>query len=322
MFTLNRAFGEQRLGYQDIIDSDLPYVSVLIPMHNEEKVAENVLNALLNTDYPKDRIEIIPIDDNSTDRTREILEDYSSKYPHLIKPLYRGSYLPRGKPSALNDALKVAEGEIIIVFDADYIPPKGIIRDLAVSFLDPEVGVVMGRAVPLNISKNLLTRLFDLERIGGYQVDQQARYNLKLIPQFGGTVGGFRKELILKLGGFNPKILAEDTELTIKAYINGVKVCYTNRAECYEEAPETWEVRAKQIRRWSRGHNQVMFRYLLPLIKSPYLSLREKVDGVFLLCVYLISPLFLIGLVDSIVLFFLGEMQILGSSFFYFSFCI
>ena len=318
MFTLNRAFGEQRLGYQDIIDSDLPYVSVLIPMHNEEKVAENVLNALLNTDYPKDRIEIIPIDDNSTDRTREILEDYSSKYPHLIKPLYRGSYLPRGKPSALNDALKVAEGEIIIVFDADYIPPKGIIRDLAVSFLDPEVGVVMGRAVPLNISKNLLTRLFDLERIGGYQVDQQARYNLKLIPQFGGTVGGFRKELILKLGGFNPKILAEDTELTIKAYINGVKVCYTNRAECYEEAPETWEVRAKQIRRWSRGHNQVMFRYLLPLIKSPYLSLREKVDGVFLLCVYLISPLFLIGLVDSIVLFFLGEMQILGSSFFIF----
>ncbi|MGB9787270.1 MAG: glycosyltransferase family 2 protein [Dictyoglomus turgidum] len=245
MFTLNRAFGEQRLGYQDIIDSDLPYVSVLIPMHNEEKVAENVLNALLNTDYPKDRIEIIPIDDNSTDRTREILEDYSSKYPHLIKPLYRGSYLPRGKPSALNDALKVAEGEIIIVFDADYIPPKGIIRYLAVSFLDPEVGVVMGRVVPLNISKNLLTRLFDLERIGGYQVDQQARYNLKLIPQFGGTVGGFRKELILKLGGFNPKILAEDTELTIKAYINGVKVCYTNRAECYEEAPETWEVRAK-----------------------------------------------------------------------------
>jgi len=84
LFTLNRAFGEQRLGYQDIIDSDLPYVSVLVPMHNEEKVAENVLNALLNTDYPKDRIEIIPIDDNSTDRTREILEDYSSKYPHLI----------------------------------------------------------------------------------------------------------------------------------------------------------------------------------------------------------------------------------------------
>lgn len=315
IFTINRAFGEQRLGYQDIIDSDLPSISVLIPMHNEEKVAKNILNALLNADYPQEKLEIIPIDDNSSDGTKKILESYHSKYPNLIKPLYRDSSKKRGKPSALNEALQIANGEIIIVFDADYIPPRGIIRDLTTAFLDPEVGIVMGRVIPLNISRNLLTRLFDLERIGGYQVDQQARYNLKLIPQYGGTVGGFRKELILKLGGFNPKVLAEDTELTIKAYINAVKVCYMNRAECYEEAPETWYARAKQIRRWSRGHNQVMFRYLIPLIKSPYLSLREKIDGVFLLCVYLVPALFLLGLVDSIILFLLGEMQILSSSF-------
>lgn len=83
LFTLNRAFGEQRLGYQDIIDSDLPSVSVLIPMHNEEKVAENILNALLNADYPQERLEIIPIDDNSSDGTREILESY-----HSIPPSY------------------------------------------------------------------------------------------------------------------------------------------------------------------------------------------------------------------------------------------
>ena len=319
LFTFNRAFGEQRIGYHDIVDSDLPYLSVLIPMHNEEKVAENILNALINVDYPKEKLEIIPINDHSSDATEQILNNFKIKYPEIVKPLHRKGEEPRGKPSSLNDALKVAKGEIIIVFDADYIPPKGILRDLAVSFLDPEVGVVMGRVIPLNISKNLLTRLFDLERIGGYQVDQQARYNLKLIPQYGGTVGGFKKDLILELGGFDTKILAEDTELTIKAYIHGVKVCYNNRAECYEEAPETWEARAKQIRRWSRGHNQVMFKYILPLLKSPYLSWREKIDGALLLFTYLVPFVFLIGLIDSLILFFLGEMEILGKSFFIFT---
>ena len=311
IFSFNRVFGEQKLGYQDVLDSDLPTVSVLIPMHNEEKVAGNVLNALLNVDYPHEKLEIIPIDDNSSDGTRKILESYAEKYPNLIHPVFRDSSAVRGKPSSLNDAIKVANDEIIIVFDADYIPSKGLVRDLVVSFLDPEIGAVMGRVIPLNVSKNLLTRLIELERSGGYQVDQQARYNLGLIPQYGGTVGGFRRELILKFGGFDPKVLAEDTELTIRTYVSHKKVAYMNRAECYEESPETWDARARQIRRWSRGHNQVMFKYLLPLIKSPFLSVKEKVDGVFLLCIYLVPPLILFGPIDSIILFFLGEIQIL-----------
>ena len=334
MFTLNRLFFEQRIYYQDIIDSDLKSITILIPMHNEEKVArqildllvfsaypnENVgkdarkiLDLLVDADYPHEKLEIIPINDFSSDETRIILDDYARRYP-FIKPLHRYEG-ERGKPAALNEAMKMAQGEIIIVFDADYLPPKGILKDIAVFFNDPEVGAVMGRVVPVNTRTNLLTRLLDLERTGGYQVDQQARYNMKLIPQYGGTVGGFRKDVVMALGSFDTKILAEDTELTFRLLMRGWKVIYANRAECYEEAPETWNVRARQIRRWSRGHNQVMFRYLWPLIVSSQLSKKEKIDGLLLLFVYAIPLILLLALCDSLALFFLGEMQIIAGVF-------
>lgn len=308
IFSYNRIFGQQRMYYHDIHDSELPFVSVLIPMHNEEQVLQYVLDALLECNYDKDRFEIIPINDNSSDRTADILEEYQSRHP-LIRPLHRNSE-ERGKPASLNDAMQLAKGEIIIVFDADYRPGKDLLRQLALGFADPEVGAVMGRVVPYNSNANWLTRLLNLERSGGYQADQQARYNLKAIPQYGGTVGGFRKSIMLESGGFNPRVLAEDTDLTFRFYTQGWKVVYANGAECYEEVPETWEARAQQVRRWSRGHNGVMFRYLFPVIFSKHMTPREKLDGMLLLIVYAVPFLFALALVDSIVLFFLGEMNV------------
>ena len=308
IFSYNRIFGRQRMYYNDIYDSELPFVSVLVPMHNEEQVLKYALDALLESNYDPDLLEIIPINDNSTDATAELLEQYKSRYP-LIRPLHRNSE-ERGKPASLNEAMQLARGEIIVVFDADYRPGKDLVRQLALAFKDPEVGAVMGRVIPYNTRKNVLTRLLNLERSGGYQVDQQAKYNLKLIPQYGGTVGGFRKSILLQTGGFNPRILAEDTELTFRFYSMGWKVVYANAAECYEEVPETWAVRAKQIRRWSRGHNGVMFRYFLPVIFSKHMSIREKIDGLMLLFIYAVPFLFTLSLIDSIVLFFLGEMDV------------
>lgn len=311
LFTYNRAFGEQKVAYHDVLDSELPFVSVLIPMHNEEKVADHILSALVDQEYPKDRMEIIPINDHSTDRTMEIVDQYANRYS-FVKPLHRLGDEPRGKPAGLNDAIKVAKGEIVAIYDADYIPPKGQLRELIINFIDPQIGAVMGRVVPINTSKNLLTRLLDLERAGGYQVDQQARYNLDLIPQYGGTVGAFRKDLVLEFGGFDQRILAEDTELTFRFYINGYKVAYVNRAECYEEAPEDWRIRARQIRRWSHGHNQVLFKYFLPIWRSN-LSLWQKIDGALLLLIYAVPFILLLGIADSLLLFFLGEMEIISS---------
>ena len=308
VFSVNRFQCRQRMYYNDIYSSKARSITVLIPMHNEEKVLEGALEALLKCDYDRDMLEIIPINDNSTDRTKEMLDAYHEKY-EFIRPLHRDCE-DRGKPAGLNDAMKLARGEIVIVFDADYRPARNLLKDLSICFENPDVSAVMGRVIPYNTGKNILTRLINIERSGGYQVDQQARYNLQVIPQYGGTVGAFRKDLMMERGGFNPAVLAEDTELTYFMYTHGYRVVYANSAECYEESPETWQVRAKQVRRWSRGHNQVLFRYLIPTITSKHMTFLEKLDGILLLLVYAVPVILLLGHAASIALFFMGYMDI------------
>lgn len=313
IFSYNRMFAKQKISYRDIYDSDYPKVTVLVPMHNEELVMDKTLDSLIKCDYDRDKLEIIGINDHSEDRTAEILDSYCEKYDY-IKALHRlDPDQLRGKPAGLNEAMEMANGEVIIVFDADYQPSKNLIKKLATAFKDPEVGAVMGRVIPVNANHNYITTLLNLERTGGYQVDQQARYNLGLIPQYGGTVGGFRKDVIMETGGFDTKILAEDTELTYRLYTMGYVVMYDNSAECYEEAPETWNVRGRQIRRWARGHNEVMFKYFGKTIVSKHLSFLQKVDGIFLLMVYMIPFLLFVAIIDSLAMFFIGQMDIVNA---------
>jgi cellulose synthase/poly-beta-1,6-N-acetylglucosamine synthase-like glycosyltransferase len=309
LISIRRLVGSQRPYYQDLLDSDLPSVSVVIPMHNEEAVADQILNALLDSAYPKHLLEIVPIDDHSDDHTAEILRRYEAEHSQ-VKPLFRNDRV-RGKPAALNEALTAATNEIVLVFDADYRPGPDAVRALVMAFQDPEVGAVMGRVVPSNAGATLLTRLLDLERSGGYQVDQQARYTLDLVPQFGGTAGGFRRSVALSLGGFGPRVSADDTDLTVRLYLNGWKVAYANGVECYEEVPETWDARFHQLRRWSRGHNQVLLRHGASLLRSRYLRPIQRLDGMLMLVVYLVPPLLLSALAAELVLFLQGDLLLL-----------
>ena len=86
--------------------------------------------------------------------------------------------------------------------------------------------------------------------------------NLRLVPQYGGTVGGVRRAALEHVGGWRTDSLAEDTDLTVRLVMNGWDVVYQNRSECYEEVPESWEVRIRQIKRWAKGHNQALARYV------------------------------------------------------------
>jgi len=305
IFTLNRLFGKQRHPYIDIDTGDWPTVTVLIAAHNEEAVIAGCLEALLDVDYPRDRLRIVPMNDRSTDRTEAIIDDFIARYPGRITAFHRRGGKP-GKAAALKDAMALVDSAAIVVFDADYIPSRGLIRELVAPFFDPEIGAVMGRVVPLNVGATLLARLLDLERSGGYQVDQQARMNLHLVPQYGGTVGAVRVAALMDAGGWRDDVLAEDTDLTYRLLLRGWKTVYQNRSECYEEVPETWPVRVKQIMRWAKGNNQALLRYGIPLLKARSIALGERLDGLLLLGVYALSPLLLVGLALTLLLYYLG----------------
>jgi len=266
-------------------------VSVLIPAHNEERVIGRILQRITELTYPKDKLEVMVIDDGSTDQTGSIAERFAKEHEY-IRVIHRDVEIGgRGKAAALNEGLKHATGEILYLFDADYYPQRDILEKLTTYFVNPEVGAVQGRVTVLNEPDTIVTRLAALERIGGYRVDQLARDDLRLIPLLGGTGGGVRRRLVEFLGGWDPNILAEDTDLTFRIYLAGCKVRYINQAECYEEAVEDWRSYWHQRCRWAKGHMQCAFKHFLPLIRSKNLSLREKVDGFFLLNVYFLPIL-------------------------------
>jgi cellulose synthase/poly-beta-1,6-N-acetylglucosamine synthase-like glycosyltransferase len=305
-FTLNRLFGRHRQPFIDVVEANWPSLVVFVPAHNEARVIRDSLDALLTCDYPADRLVIVPIDDRSQDETREILREYAALYPDRIRPHLRDGGIP-GKAAALAEAMADHEEEVFLVFDADYIPGERLLKQLVAPFFDAEVGAVMGRVVPLNVGTSLLTRLLDLERSGGYQVDQQARMNLRLVPQYGGTVGGVRRTALEHVGGWNIDSLAEDTDLTVRLVLAGWDVVYQNRSECYEEVPETWESRIRQIKRWAKGHNQALRSYLFSMFfnrrRLPWI---QVLDGVLLLGVFAVPMVLAFGWMCTIVLFYAG----------------
>ncbi len=312
-FTLNRLFGVQRHPYIDIDTANWPSVTVLIAAHNEEAVVAEALTAVLESVYPFEKMTIMPVNDRSTDRTKEIIDQFVVDNPGRITPFHREGGKP-GKAAALKQATDLVKSDIIVVFDADYLPSRGLIKQLVMPFFDPEIGVTMGRVVPYNVGSNLLTRLLDLERSGGYQVDQQARMNMRMIPQYGGTVGGIRMSALQSIGGWHDDVLAEDTDITFRLLMNHWKTVYQNRSECYEEVPESWSVRVRQIMRWAKGHNQVFYRQAWNLVRSKNVSPMEKADGIALLFVYSMGPIFLMGWFFIIILFYFNTLPFINSA--------
>ena len=311
IFTVNRLFGRQRHPYVDIDTANWPSVTVLVAAHNEEMVIAHSLESLVKVNYPQEKLTVMVVNDRSADDTGKIVDSYVERYPQRITHFDRKEGQP-GKAAALKDATEHVQSDLIIIFDADYTPGIGLIKQLAAPFFDPEVGLVMGRVVPLNTGRNLITRLLDMERAGGYQVDQQARMNMGLLPQYGGTVGGVRRTTLEDVGGWRVDTLAEDTDITYRALLKGWKTVYQNRSECYEEVPENWPVRIRQIIRWAKGHNQSLRRYIGEVLFSKHVRFAERLDAILLLGVYAMSPIIIAGWVIGMILFYEGEMLLYG----------
>lgn len=279
-----------------------PFVSVVVPAHNEKDVIERLLKRICEFTYPKERLQVLVVDDGSTDGTGKIIDDFAERC-NFMKPLHRSSAV--GKAAALNEALRHVSGEFVYFFDADYVPDVDCLENMNRAFSDLRVGAVQSHVRVLNLDKRV-SKIVSLERVGGYRVDQLARDILGLVPQFGGTAGGVRRSLLESLGGFDEDLLAEDTDLTFRVYLAGYKIRYLPDVGSYEEAVEDWLAYWRQKGRWAKGHMQCAFKHFLPLVRSKNLSFREKLDGFLLLNIYFVPVLIGLGWLIAGLSFILG----------------
>jgi cellulose synthase/poly-beta-1,6-N-acetylglucosamine synthase-like glycosyltransferase len=289
-----------------------PTVAILIPARNEGKVIGRLLQRATQLSYPKEKLQIVVIDDASSDRTGEVADQFAQRFS-FVKVIHRVSG-GVGKSAAMNAGLENSKGSIVLCIDADYFPQKDLVSRLVIPFEDPCVGAVQGRVVVLNEPLNLVTRLVALERMGGYRIDQQARDELMLIPQFGGTIGGFRRELLERIGGWDESILAEDTDLTFRILLSGYQIRYVGDVESYEEAVDTWRAYGRQRYRWAKGHMQCALKHSWKVLRSHKLSGRQKADGFLLLSVYFMPIVFLMSLILGVSLIVLGSSILASAS--------
>ncbi len=278
-----RFVGEQPNPFE--APAEWPTISIIIPAHNEELVIDGSLTTMRQLSYPEERMEIVVINDRSKDATGEIADRHAAE-DSRIRVIHRPDDATPGKPAALTEVMGTLQSEVAVFFDADYLPPPNLAKKLVLPFVDTNVGATMGRVVPYNTDSNMMTKLIDLERRSGYVVDQGMRGYFRFLPQFGGTCGAVRISALESVGGWRPDLLAEDTDLSYRLFLNDMTVAYLPQAMCYEESPEDWHVRFKQVRRWAYGHNDCMLRYMLPVLTAPGRPLLNRLDAATVLCFY------------------------------------
>ncbi|MBO0863078.1 MAG: glycosyltransferase [Chloracidobacterium sp.] len=249
--------------YQTERSEKPPFVSVIIPAYNEERVIAQTISSLLGSTYP--RFEIIVVDDGSLDRTSEVVRERFGG-ARRVRLFTRTNV---GKAGALNFGLRHARGAIIVALDADTIFPTHTLGALARRFEDPEVGAVAGNAKVGN-RINLITRWQALEYVTLQNLDRRAFALLNCITVVPGAVGAWRRGLLEQIGGFSSDTLAEDQDLTLKVRKLGYRVVYEDTAVALTEAPDTWRGLAKQRFRWSFGTLQCMWKHRDALLNPKY----------------------------------------------------
>ena len=247
-----------------IVSSDYqPFVSVIVPAYNEERVIARTVRSLLQSDYQ--HIEIIVVDDGSSDRTCDVLRDNFADNSRVLLLAKENA----GKAEALNFALRHARGEIIVALDADTIFEPSTIGALARRFYDERLGAIAGNAKVGN-RINLITRWQALEYITSQNLDRRAFASLNCITVVPGAVGAWRRELIRRAGGFTSDTLAEDQDLTLRVRRLGYDIGYEENAIAWTEAPDTLHGLAKQRFRWSFGTLQCMWKHKDALFRRQY----------------------------------------------------
>jgi cellulose synthase/poly-beta-1,6-N-acetylglucosamine synthase-like glycosyltransferase len=209
------------------------------------------MKSCLKFDYPKDKFEIIVADD-SNDGTKKVIDDFVRKHPEKIR-IFRRNTREGFKSGALNNILKYSNGEIIVIFDSDFVPPKKFLKKIVKPFFrDEKIAIVQSRMGYINHNQNFITKLASTFLMNYHNFYCPISSNLG-VTFFCGTHGAIRKDVLIEAGGWNEKNLTEDAELSIKIFNKGYRSVYLPNLKVKGELPFTFEAFIKQQMRWTYG---------------------------------------------------------------------
>ncbi len=295
-----------------VLPKDPPFVSIMVPAHNEGIVIVKTVMALLAFDYPPDRYEIIVINDNSSDNSAALLKTLRQVNPTRNLQVINTDKVTggKGKSNALNIGLTHAKGSVISIYDADNTPEHGALRYLVAELMsDPEYGAVIGKFRTRNKDATLLTRFINVETLSFQWMAQAGRQQLFHLGTIPGTNYVIRRELLDRVGGWDVKALAEDTEISFRVYQMGYRIGFQPLAVTWEQEPQTLDVWFHQRTRWVKGNIYVIIKNARKLFTKAGKHIRF--DLVYFLAIYF---LLMTSLILSDTVFVLSVAGVVHSS--------
>ncbi len=268
-----------------------PFVSIMIPAHNEESVISNTIETVLNLDYPN--FEIIAIDDRSTDNTASVLKDLEKKYPEKVIAFIRPKEAFPGKSAVLNDALEFAKGEAILVFDADATMAPDFLTNLVYELEPKDVGAVQARKVVRNKDINILTRCQNNEMTMDTYF-QVSRDSVKGAVELRGNGELIKRTALEDIGGWNNYTITDDLDMSTRLHIKGWDVRFCHETIVYEEGIMYLFPLYRQRRRWLEGTIRRYLEYFWDILTSKKMSMRVRVDMIAYISEFIMPGWFII----------------------------
>lgn len=274
--------------------STLPRVTVQLPVFNERAVVERLIDAACQIDWPLDRLDIQVLDD-STDDTVDLSRATAEKWRKQgvdVTVLHRTDRTGF-KAGALAAGTRVAKGEYLAVFDADFVPTRDFLQEVLPHFANPSIGMVQARWGHINEAAGMLTRLSSVLLDGHFVLEHTARHRSGRFFNFNGTAGIWRRACIEDAGGWQHDTLTEDLDLSYRAQLKGWNFVFVKDHVVPAELPATMRAFKTQQHRWAKGTLQTA-RKLLPTILHSELPARVKAEAIVHLTNNIAYPLVMV----------------------------
>ena len=261
--------------------ANLPRVTVQLPVYNEMYVVERLIDAVGGLRYPRDRLDVQVLDD-STDETRRIVDDAVRRWRArgLAISCLRRPNRAGFKAGALAAGLRAARGDLVAIFDADFVPPPGFLEQAVPLFRAETVGMVQARWGHRNRRDSLLTRVQALLLDAHFLLEHGARHRGGCFFNFNGTAGVWRRAAIVSAGGWQHDTLTEDLDLSYRAQLAGWRFVFAPDVVAPAELPVEMNAFKSQQHRWAKGSIQTCRKVLPQVLRAP-LPLRVRVESAF-----------------------------------------